>query len=219
MNKERLLPLSAALLGGLIIPGIISEFLLASDDQAVRQASAFVRMFPLLVIALGIFGRQALLCRSWRPLAGALQGLLAGAISGLLVGIAMRLAMRGVALAAGRQPHFSVGGTMLIVGGTAAMGAFFGAFIAAVRRWSTRVRIRDALCFGGVLLALFWFPFFRVARGDLKGVVDPLMVGVATTAVSTLWVLYALVVIILLERWERRSPAGFVEAKSVTAPL
>ncbi|HXJ57962.1 MAG TPA: hypothetical protein VNU68_14995 [Verrucomicrobiae bacterium] len=104
MDKERLLPLSAALLGGLIIPGIIAEFLLASDDQAVRQASAFVRIFPLLVIALGIFGRQALLCRSWRPLAGALQGLLAGAISGLLVGIAMRLAMRGVALAAGRHP-------------------------------------------------------------------------------------------------------------------
>ena len=219
MNNRRLLPLTAALVGGLIAPAIVAGLLRSSGELRLKNVALSLQVLTPLVVGLAIFVWKAARLRSWRPFVEGARGISAGFLSGLMLGIGLRLAMRLVALAAGREPHFTLGGTLIIIMVGVVFGAVFGLLFAAMRQWFPGTTLAKGIGYGAVLLVLFWYPFFEDARGDLKNVLHPVVIGVATSIVSMLWIGYAFVMVILLGRFERHWPAGFVEAKSVTAPL
>src|ERR1043166_6875 len=104
MNNRRLLPLTAALAGGLIAPAIVAELLRSSGE---KNAALALQALAPLVVGLAIFVWKATRLRSRRPFVEGGCGILAGFLSGLMLGGGLRLAMRLVALAAGREPHFT----------------------------------------------------------------------------------------------------------------
>ena len=60
---------------------------------------------------------------------------LCGVIGGVMAGVVSRLSMRGVALVAGMEPGFSIGGTLGILVFGAIMGIPFALIFAGVRRF------------------------------------------------------------------------------------
>jgi hypothetical protein len=92
-------------------------------------------------------------------------------------------------------------------------GAVFGLLFTAMRQWFPGTASAKGIGYGAVLLVLFWYPFFEQARGDLKNVLHPVVIGVATSIVSTLWIGYAFVMVILLGRFERHWPTPLAEPK------
>jgi len=85
-------------------------------------------------------------------------------------------------------------------------GASFGLLFAAMRQWFPGTTLAKGIGYGAVLLVVFWYSFFETARGDLKDVLHPVVIGVATSIVSMLWIGYAFVMVILLGRFERPWP-------------
>ena len=213
MNQERLLPLTAALVGGLIAPAIVAGLLRSTGELRLKNVALLLQVLTPLVVGLAIFVWKTARLRSWRPFVEGARGISAGFLSGLVLGIGLRLAMRLVALAAGREPLFTLGGTLMIIMVGVVFGAIFGLLFAAMRQWFPGTTLAKGIGYGAVLLVLFWYPFFEEARGDLKNVLHPVVIGVATTVVSMLWILYAMVVVRLLERWERRWPAALAQPK------
>jgi len=213
MNNRRLLPLTAALVGGLIAPAIVAELLRSSGELRLKNVALFLQVLTPLVVGLAIFVWKAARLRSRRPFVEGGCGILAGFLSGLMLGGGLRLAMRLVALAAGREPHFTLGGTLIIIMVGVVFGATFGLLFAAMRQWFPGTTLAKGIGYGAVLLVLFWYPFFETARGDLKNVLHPVVIGVATSIVSMLWIGYALGMVILLERFERRWPTPLAEPK------
>src|SRR5262245_36292184 len=213
MNNKRLLPLTAALVGGLIAPAIVAELLRSSGELHLKNVALSLQVLTPLVIGLAILVWKGARLRSWRPFVEGARGISAGFLSGLILGIGLRLAMRLVALAAGREPHFTLGGTLIIIMVGVVFGASFGLLFAATRHWFPGTTLAKGIGYGAVLLVLFWYPFFEKARGDLKNVLHPVVIGVATSIVSMLWIGYALGMVILLERFERRWPTPLAEPK------
>ena len=213
MNNRRLLPLTAALVGGLIAPAIVAGLLRSTAELRLKNVALSLQVLTPLVVGLAIFVWKAARLRSCRPFVKGGRGILAGLLSGLMLGIGLRVAMRLVALAAGREPLFTLGGTMMIVMVGGVFGAVFGLLFAAMRQWFPGTALAKGIGYGAVLLVLFWYPFFEEARGDLKNVLHPAVIGMATSIVSTLWIGYALVMVILLERFERRWPAALAQPK------
>src|SRR5262245_41838763 len=191
MNQERLLPLTAALVGGLIAPAIVAELLRSAGELRLKNAALALQALAPLVVGLAIFVWKATRLRSRRPFVEGGCGILAGFLSGLMLGIGLRLAMRLVALAAGRAPHFTLGGTLMIIMVGGGFGATFGLLCAAMRQWLPGTTLAKGIGYGAVLLILFWYPFFETARGDLKNVLHPVVIGVAASIVSMLWIGYA----------------------------
>lgn len=100
---------------------------------------------------------------------------LCGVIGGTAAGAVSRLSMRLIALEAGMQPGFSVGGTLgiLIIG--AIMGIPFAFLYAAIRRFIPLPERYRGLAYGLMLSALFIaVPFIFFAEGELS-LVDPLL--------------------------------------------
>ena len=213
MNNRRLLPLTAALAGGLIAPAIVAGLLRSTGELRLKDAALSLQALTPLVVGLAIFVWKAARMWSCRPFVEGGRGILAGLLSGLMLGIGLRVAMRLVALAAGREPLFTLGGTLLITMVGVVFGAVFGLLFTAMRQWFPGTALARGIGYGAILLVLFWYPFFEEARGDLKNVLHPVVIGVATTVVSMLWILYPLVVVRLLERWERRWPAALAQPK------
>ena len=213
MNNRRLLPLTAALVGGLIAPAIVAELLRSSGELRLKNVALALQVLAPLVVGLAIFVWKATRLRSWRPFVEGARGISAGFLSGLILGIGLRLAMRLVALAAGREPLFTLGGTLMIIMVGVVFGAIFGLLFAAMRQWFPGTTLAKGIGYGAVLLVLFWYPFFEEARGDLKNVLHPVVIGVATSIVSMLWIGYAFVMVILLGRFERHWPTPLAQPK------
>lgn len=209
---KRILPLAGALVFGLVAPAIVAGLLRSTGELRLKNAALSVQALTPLVVGLAIFVWKVARLRSWRPFVEGGRGILAGLLSGLMLGIGLRVAMRLVALAAGQEPHFTLGGTLIIIIMVGVVfGAIFGLLFAAMRQWFPGTALAKGIGYGAVLLVLFWYPFFEVARDDLKNVLHPVVIGVATSIVSMLWIGYALVMVILLERFERRWPTPLAE--------
>ena len=181
MNNRRLLPLTAALVGGLIAPAIVAGLLRSSGELRLKNVALSLQVLTPLVVGLAIFVWKAARLRSRRPFVEGGCGILAGFLSGLMLGGGLRMAMRLVALAAGREPLFTLGGTLLIIMVGVVFGAVFGLLFTAMRQWFPGTALAKGIGYGAVLLVLFWYPFFETARGDLKNVLHPVVIGVATS--------------------------------------
>ena len=103
---------------------------------------------------------------------GAIAGLVAGAAIG---GIGARLAMRGVALAAGLEPGFTLGGTMIIFVLGAIMGMVFGLPYGWLWRLLPLPGRVTGLLYGLTLNLVFVLPLFFNQRNGEFGLVTPLV--------------------------------------------
>jgi hypothetical protein len=93
---------------------------------------------------------------------------LCGVIGGVVAGVVSRLSMRGVALAAGMEPGFSIGGTLGILIFGAIMGIPFALIFAGVRRFIPLPERWKGLAYGVILGILFVVaPFLFFAEGEL----------------------------------------------------
>ncbi len=93
---------------------------------------------------------------------------LSGVIGGVVAGVVARFSMRGVALAAGIEPGFSIGGTLGILVFGAIMGIPFALIFAGVRRFIPLPERWKGLAYGVILGTLFVVaPFLFLAEGEL----------------------------------------------------
>jgi hypothetical protein len=100
---------------------------------------------------------------------------LSGVIGGVVAGLVSRFSMRGVALAAGREPGFSIGGTLAILIVGAILGIPFALLFAAVRRFIPLPEQWKGLAYGVILGLLFIVvPFLYFAEGELD-LVNPIV--------------------------------------------
>src|SRR6266581_9043947 len=148
MNNRRLLPLTAALVGGLIAPAIVAELLRSSGELRLKNVALSLQVLTPLVVGLAIFVWKAARLRSRRPFVEGGCGILAGFLSGLMLGGGLRL----VALAAGREPLFTLGGTLLIIMVGVVFGAVFGLLFIAMRQWFPGTALAKGIGYGAVLL-------------------------------------------------------------------
>ncbi|MEA2514164.1 MAG: hypothetical protein QOJ59_3651 [Thermomicrobiales bacterium] len=140
-------------------------------------------------------------------------GLLAGLVAGFVAGgMGSRVAMRVVALVAGREHYGEVTDADAIVGRITADGTgfllFFGTFLGvpggllyvAVRRWVPGSGIRKGLAFGGLLLLLFGSLVIEGGNLDFRRFVPSyLSVGLF----ASLFFLYGLIASAIVERLDR----------------
>ena len=89
-----------------------------------------------------------------------------GVIGGLVVGGLARLAMRGVALIAGKRPEFSLTGTFGILLLFAILGALLAMPYLGLRRWLPVHSGWTALLYGALLAGLAAWPFFQTSDGE-----------------------------------------------------
>lgn len=129
------------------------------------------------------------------------SGVLAGLVVGLVVGgTGARIAMRGVALMAGMQPEFSVGGTLAILVLGAILGVPAGLLFVAARRFLPVPARWKGLIFGLICSLLFIAPFFLSPQGELA-LVSPL---VGASLFGPIPILYAVALAVVVDRMERR---------------
>jgi hypothetical protein len=91
-------------------------------------------------------------------------GLAAGAVGGVVAGLGARLAMRGVALAAGLETSFTLGGTLVIVIFGLMLGTPFGVGFMALRSLLPGAGAWKGLVYGLLLFVVFLAPpllFYR----------------------------------------------------------
>jgi len=156
-------------------------------------------------MGLGILlARRRRAAHHFRLLRQAGQAVLLSVPFALLLGIAFRVMMRLVALAIGKEPSFSLGGTAFIVLIFAFSSSLFTLLFFAARPWLPTRGLSKGLVFGMVLYVLYWHPFFRTASGDLRTVLDPVTIGLLTSLLMTLWIGYGLAVEATIGRLERR---------------
>ena len=67
MNNRRLLPLTAALVGGLIAPAIVAGLLRSSGELRLKNVALALQVLAPLVVGLAIFVWKATRLRSRRP--------------------------------------------------------------------------------------------------------------------------------------------------------
>ena len=190
----------ALLLGRGIVPG---------DDRS-DEGSDLVLMLMLvlpLAAAHALAAREALRQRKMQPLAQVGRGVFAGAAAGILLGVGLRVGMRAIAIVAGQPTDFTVGGSIFVVMVGVFFGASFGSLFAAVRPWLPQ-RARGIM-FGFLVGALFWFPFFEAAAGDLGGVVSDPAIAFLTSVLSALWIGYGAVLEWLFMPWRETTSAWF----------
>lgn len=206
----RRVPLLLSALGCFLVGPAAAYLLQTTGDQALQDiAGLFILVSPALA-GLGVFLLRMIQRRDLRPFRKIALGLCSGLPAGLVWGLGLRVGMRLVALAAGREPKFTLGGTLLILLMGTLFGASFGVLFASVRHWLPGQRLRRGFAFGAILAVLFWYPFFRAAGEDLKEVVHPAIVVFASSTLSLLWVGYGFVLEAVAEKWEGRlfgSPA------------
>jgi hypothetical protein len=93
-------------------------------------------------------------------------GACAGLAAGLFWAVLARLAMRIMALLAGRTPEFSLEGTLLILLVGAFIGIPAGLLFVAIRRFLPGTARTKALGFGLLVLLVLGYPFYV---GPLRG--------------------------------------------------
>ena len=91
MNNRRLLPLTAALVGGLIAPAIVAGLLRSSGELRLKNVALSLQVLTPLVVGLAIFVWKAARLRSRRPFVEGGCGILAGFLSGLMLGGGLRM--------------------------------------------------------------------------------------------------------------------------------
>lgn len=179
-----ILAITALMMGRVIVP---------NDDRPDEVADLILVATLLLPVAVAhalVLG-EAVRGRSIKPLLPVWLGVLSGAGAGALLGIGLRVGMRAVAIVAGEPTSFSIGGSVFVLMLGVILGATFGGLYSATRRWLPEHS--EGLVFGLLVGALFWFPFFEAAAGDLRGVVSELSIVVLTSLLSALWIGYGAV--------------------------
>ncbi len=156
--------------------------------------------------ALSLFTAEKLATAAWK----ARVGLLSGVAGGLLAGVGARLAMRGVALAAGDQPEFTLGGTLFILFKVAMLGAAPGLLFVAIRSWLPGRAWVKGLAYGALWLLLFGTLVSLAATDDPESELpkDALVVGIALFA--PLFIVYGLIVQGVSQRLERSGALKFM---------
>jgi hypothetical protein len=123
-------------------------------------------------------------------------GLVVGMAGGLVAGVAARVAMRLVAVLAGQQPGFSIGGTLFIIGLGAILGALPGIIFSFLQPFVPGPIRLKAVLFGLLLSVMIILPILLIEpQGELallpKGVIAalfapiPLIYGLVLGEVAT----------------------------------
>ena len=140
-----------------------------------------------------------------------------GLAAGLVWGLAGRLAMRIMALVAGRPTEFSAGGTLLIL----LVGAFFGIplglLFIGVRRYLPGSDLRKSILFGLVVLLVLGYPFYL---GPLRGETVLGHETLAFVMFESLLVMFGVLIAAVASRLDRYTPlAGRRLGKAVSFGL
>lgn len=216
-QKANLRPLNA-LVAGVMLPAVaayVTLLLAALRQPAMGPTVMSLTLFLPGLVALGGFCRQALRTGSYRPVGYAGVSLLAGGLGGAVLGIGLRIGMRMVALLAGKQPVFTVSGTLFVLIVTAGFGLAPALVYAVLRPRLPHRRTVSMLLFGTALAAYFWYLFFRAAAEDLRSIFHPVAIALFTTLLSSLWILYAVIVELALERYGNLLPNEQVSFRSL----
>ena len=174
-------------------PALLAK-LFTSDPRVINTLSVPCLLLYPLGMGLGVLVARARRTHDSRLLRQVSQVVLFSILFALILGVALRVMMRLVALAIGKEPEFTLGGTALIVLGTAFMGTLFTLLFFAARQWLPSRGLGKGLAFGMVLYVLQWYAFFTVAFGDLRNVLRPVTIGLLTSSLMTLWLAYGLAV-------------------------
>ena len=185
-----------------------SRGLFTSDPRVINTLDVPCLLLYPLGLGLGILVARARRAHNSRLLLRAGQAVLLSIPFALILGVAFRVMMRLVALAIGKEPTFSLGGTALIVLGTAFMGTWFTLVFVATRPWLPSRGLARGLAFGIVLYVLFWYAFFSVAFDDLRNILPSVTVGLLTSLLMTLVLPYGLAVEATIKRLERHWAAA-----------
>ena len=130
-------------------------------------------------------------------------GACAGVAGGILWGILARVAMRVMALVAGRPTEISAEGTLLIILVGVFLGIPSGLVFVAIRRWLPHGLFLRACVFGLVVVSVLGYPFYV---GPLR---DEGILGHAYLAFfmfEGLLVLFGMAVAVVAAWLERRVP-------------
>jgi hypothetical protein len=115
-------------------------------------------------------------------------GLVVGMAGGLVAGVAARVAMRLVAVLAGQQPGFSIGGTLFIIGLGAILGALPGIIFSFLQPFVPGPIRLKAVLFGLLLSVMIILPILLIEpQGELallpKGVIAALLAPIPLTLI------------------------------------
>ncbi len=188
-------------------PALLAR-LFTSDPRVINTLDVPCLLLYPLGLGLGILVARVRRAHNSRLLLQAGQAVLLSIPFALILGVAFRVMMRLVALAIGKEPTFSLGGTALIVLGTAFMGTWFTLVFVATRPWLPSRGLARGLAFGMVLYVLYWYAFFSVAFDDLRNILPPVTIGLLTSLLMTLVLAYGLAVEATIKRLERRWAAA-----------
>lgn len=126
-------------------------------------------------------------------------GLLAGLVGGLVLGIGGRLAMALIAVAAGRAPAFSLGGSAEVLLTGIAIGAPAGVVFIAARQYLSRLGRWKGALFGALVFVLLVLVPPPAARSAAAGVGQlPLTLGLF----GALFMVHGMVVEAVIKRRE-----------------
>jgi hypothetical protein len=140
-------------------------------------------------------------------------GLAAGMVGGLVAGLGARLAMRGVSLAGGLTPSFTLEGTFAIMAIGLTMGVPFGLAFMLLRSFLPGEGLWKGLIFGTLLFVIFIAPPFLFYREGEALLATP-WVTVALFAPVTLS--YGLVVQFTAQRLEHQPTINQQSAASTS---
>lgn len=177
--------------------------LFVSDPHVTNTLIVPCLLLYPLGVGLGVLVARARRAHNSRLLRQAGQAVLFSIFFALILAVALRVMMRLVALAIGKEPEFTPGGTALVVLGTAFMGTLFTPLFFAARQWLPSRGLGKGLAFGMVLYVLIWHPFFSVALDDLGNILRPVTIGSLTSWLLTFGLAYGLAVEAIIERLER----------------
>src|SRR5688572_20431127 len=99
-------------------------------------------------------------------------GIFAGFFAGILPGIGARIAMRVVAIAAGRGTSFNLPITLaIIVLPAVTLGGIFGLLYLGIRDYLPgNTRLKQGILFGALIFLLFAAPFFLVEAEFMRDI-------------------------------------------------
>ncbi len=127
-------------------------------------------------------------------------GLLAGTIGGLLLGIGGRIAMRVIAIGAGIDGGFSLGGSAEVLATGLIMGTPAGLVYVVLRRYVPRSGLWTGAVFGALYFSMFVLIPPPAARSALDGVGH---LPLSLSLFGPLFVTYGVVVEAIAGRFER----------------